>query len=376
LGGLPLVKIHIIAAALPPQIDGIGDYTAHMAAELTRSAEVTVLTGTAHPNLIPEACVHHVFSASQPRSVWNLLKPIEQEKPDWVLLQYNPFSYGRWGLNSHLPEVLHLIKGLGQTRIAVMAHETYTPIFNCQSALMSVWQRRQFQQLGQCADVLFFSMERSSRVCPSRFPQARRIHLPVGSNVPFVPVSKNQARAELNIAKEIVVLGLFGNLHISRMLGRVQEAAETVRRMGKKPLILYVGPDGNAFQNFLGNTPSITEGPLPGAEISRRLAAIDIYLAPFTDGISTRRGTVMAGLQHSLPTVGTMGDNTDSLLLSENGRSFLLAEAGSASQFSAHVRHLLEHPDQREELGRNGQQLFSSSFTWKHIAARLLSELE
>ena len=188
-------------------------------------------------------------------------------------------------------------------------------------------------------------------------------------------VSRTEARAKLNIAQETVVLGLFGTQHISRMLERVQEAADTVRKLGKPPLVLYLGPDGDAVQHFLGDTPMIAEGPLPSLEISRRLAAMDIYLAPFIDGISTRRGTLMAGLQHGLPIVGTEGYNTDRLLRSENGRSFLLAEASSPQQFCAHIRRLLNDPKAREEIGRNGRQLFEDNFTWPRLAARLLSEL-
>ena len=43
----------MIAAALPPQLDGIGDYSARVAAELAHSAEVTVLTGAPDPDPIP-----------------------------------------------------------------------------------------------------------------------------------------------------------------------------------------------------------------------------------------------------------------------------------------------------------------------------------
>ena len=92
------MRIHIIAAALPPQLDGIGDYTANLAAELAHSATVTVLTGAPTPDLIPGVQVETAFSADNPRSVWNLVSRVAADPPDWVLLQYNPFSYGRWGL--------------------------------------------------------------------------------------------------------------------------------------------------------------------------------------------------------------------------------------------------------------------------------------
>ena len=373
-GDLRDLKIHIIAAALPPQMDGIGDYTALLATELAHSATVTVLTASKTPDAIRRVGIQTVFSVQEPRSVWNLAEHISTDKPDWVLLQYNPFSYGRWGLNLHLPEVIHTIKQ--KTKIAVMVHETFTPIFNLQSAVMNLWQRRQFQRLGDCADVLFYSTECARHLYPSRFPKSRRFHLPVGSNIPFVPISKFQARAELNISDDTFVLGLFGTSHRSRMLTRVSDAALTVRQAGKKPLVLSLGPDADAIKQALHGFPVCAEGPLPGEEISRRMAAMDLYLTPFTDGISTRRGTLICGLQHGLPIVGTSGSSTDSRLKSENGRSFLLADAHCPKQYQSHILDLLKQPERREELGRNARQLFADNFTWRRIADGLLDALE
>ena len=123
------MKIHMISAALPPRLDGIGDHSAHLAAELARSSDVAVLTGAPAPDPIPGVRVRTAFAADDPASVWGLACPVAQDRPDWVLLQYNPFSYGRWGWNPHLPRVMRRIKrDAPGTRLALMVHEPFVPI--------------------------------------------------------------------------------------------------------------------------------------------------------------------------------------------------------------------------------------------------------
>ena len=77
------MKIHIIATALPSNLDGIGDNPDLLAAEMARSAVVKVLTAQNDSNTIPGVAVESVFAANP--LVW--------------MLQYNPNSYGREGRN-------------------------------------------------------------------------------------------------------------------------------------------------------------------------------------------------------------------------------------------------------------------------------------
>lgn len=371
------MKIHLIAAALPPALDGIGDYTARIAAELAHSATVTVLTAQADPEPIPGVVVETVFAADHPRSVWNIARCIEADPPDWVLLQYNPFSFGRWGRNLHLPLVLRRIKRLCPgVRIAVMVHETFVPFgVNWKFRVMTLWQRPQFALISRTADVLFFSVEAWAKTFEKKFPGKPVIHLPVGSNIPHVPISRTEARARLDISDDTLVLGVFGGMHISRLMEWVQSAAEAVRATGREMLVLHMGPDNDAMSAMLGSVPLRADGPLPEEEVSRRFAAMDIHLAPFVDGISTRRGSLMAGLQHGIATVGTLGQHTDSILRDANGKALLLTDVAAPEQFIAHVLRLADDAALRERLGREGQRLYAQEFAWASLAKQLQSTL-
>ena len=370
------LKIHLIAAALPPLLDGIGDYTACIAAELAKSATVTILTGAPAPTPIPGVRIETVFSADDPASVRGIADFVKSNPPDWVLLQYNPFSYGRWGLNLHLPGVMHRLRHASpKTQVAVMAHETFMPVVNWQSAIMTLWQRWQFRRIAGAAAVLFFSTEASAAKYRHKFQEIPIVHLPVGSNIPFQQCSRLEARKALEIHEDTLVLGLFGTMHISRMMERVKSACQIVKQRGKDVVVLYVGPHGQAVRDALGATPLLAEGALPYTEISRRFAAMDIYLVPFVDGISTRRGTLMCGLQHGVALVGTRGYNTDTMLREEDGKSFLLAASNDAGQFDRHVETLVNQPETRTLLAASGQQLYNQHFTWQEITSKMLSYL-
>lgn len=370
------MRIQIIAAALPPQLDGIGDYTANLAAELAHSATVTVLTGAQVPDPIPGVRVETAFSAADPRSVWNLTRHVAEDKPDWVLLQYNPFSYGRWGKNLHLPHVMRQIKrDLPGTRFALMVHEPFVPIISPQFAVMATWQRWQLWALGRSADRVFFSIDPWAKRFQEWFPHTQARHLPVGSNIPRVPISRAEARARLGIEDQTIVLGLFGTMSAGRMLTQVQEAAITLRQSGHRVKVLYIGPHNEQVCAALGNTDLIADGPAAPEEVSRRFAAMDIYLVPYSDGISTRRTTLMVALQHGIATVGTSGLLTDSLFERENGQAFLLADVNAPEQFQSHVLRLAEDAALREQIGRAGMLLYKREFAWTEVVQKLHTAL-
>ena len=370
------MKIHIISAALPPLLDGIGDYTANLAAELARSTSVTVLTGAPAPSPIPGVRVEMAFSADEPRSVWNLVGRVSADPPDWVLLQYNPFSYGRWGRNLHLPRVMRRIKrDAPGARFALMVHEPFVPLTSWQFAVMATWQRWQLWALGRSADRVFFSIKPWAERFQKWFPETQVQHLPVGSNIPRVPTDRAEARERLGIRETTFVLGLFGSMHISRMLDRVHGAAQAVSRTGQEVVVLYLGKDERIMRSALGDVPLLAGGPFSGEETSRRFAAMDVHLTPFADGISTRRGSVMCGLQHGVATVGTHDYNTDALFLGENGRSLLLAPAADARQFNAYILEVLQKPALRAALADGAQRLYRTHFGWDRIASRLGSAL-
>jgi glycosyltransferase involved in cell wall biosynthesis len=115
---------------------------------------------------------------------------------------------------------------------------------------------------------------------------------------------------------------------------------------------------------------------LPAADVAGCLAASDLYLSPFVDGVSTRRTTLMAALQHRLAVVGTRGHFTDRILDGDETGLVLVDVAAGAGQFAEAVAGLA---GDRRELARRAalaRRTFDGHFSWPVLAERFMSAVE
>lgn len=372
------MTLDLIFPALPPALNGIGDYTAHLATELARTHEVRVLTAQADACDLREGgvTVERAFATDRRADVHDLVAPVVARRPDWVLLQYNPFSYGEWGLNLSLPAALARIRAAApDTRVALTVHEPFVPVTSLRSLVMTTWQRLQFWRLGRQADVVFCAIAPWVERFAPWFPTTRVVHLPVGSNMPRVETHRADVRGVLGYRPDTFVLGLFGRGHPSRMLSFVRRAIAGLRAEGRDARALYVGPAVDVVGPALSGVPLHCTGALPGPEVSHHLAAMDLYLAPFRHGVSARRGSFLAGLQHGLATVSTTGPQTDAFLDAQHGSAFLLAPDDDLSAYEAHALALAQDPGLRARIAARGQTLYEEVFAWPRIAERMLSVL-
>jgi glycosyltransferase involved in cell wall biosynthesis len=257
-----------------------------------------------------------------------------------------------------------------------MFHEDFVPPSSWKFRVMRVWQRWQFRSLGQAAHLVFFSIDPWVKQYRDWFKGKPVLHLPVGSNILQSSLTREQARQRLGIADHQLVIGLFGSGHSALMLDRVAQAAHRVREQETNAVLLYVGTNGAVVRKKVTALPVRDEGPLPGEQVSQRLAAMDLYLSPFADGVSTRRGSLHAGLQHALPIVGTCGPLTDQILRDEADRSLLLAPVDSQQAFVDQVLRLATDAALRSRLGEAARQLCEREFTWARIAQRMITAMQ
>lgn len=371
------MTVDLIFPVLPPALDGIGDYTALLARALAPHADVRVLAGPDPHDAIEGVTVEPAFTVSPPQGVRHLLTAVEHRRPDWVVLQFNQFSYGRWGFNPFLPLVVRQIKRrLPQTGIAWMAHEDFVPVTSWKFAIMTLWQRWQFWMLGRAADRIFFSIEPWAEKYQRWFTDTPVRHLPVASNIPHAGCSREEARRRLGLDPETFVAGVFGTVNASRMLPLIRRAATAMQAASDRFTLLYVGPHGAAMREAMGpDLPLLDAGRLPAREVSACFSAMDLHLTPFVDGVSTRRGSFLTGLQHSVPTVGTAGELTDALLKDADGEAFLLAPVDDPVTFERHALTLLREDDRRARIAAAARALYDGSFSFEVIAEQLLAGL-
>jgi glycosyltransferase involved in cell wall biosynthesis len=329
------------------QTDGIRDYTVQLADALRR------LDGVSAELLGPEALNGALVDY------------------DAMVLQYNPFMYGRWGFAPWLPAALLRTRRRHPTlEVALMVHEPYVPMSDWRWTLMGLWQRSQLLALHALADVVFASIDSWAAMLGRLRPRRPAHHLPVGSNLPDMRVRRAEVRATLGATDETVVVSAFGTGHPARQIDYVVEGANAVAGGGIPTIVQNLGAGAPELHGIERSVRVSQPGYQSPAALAERLAATDIFLAPFVDGVSTRRTTVMAALQHGLPIVGTDGDLTDRLFRSSS-RALHLVPVARRDLFADTALRLALRREERETLGQAARELYADYFDWPVIAARL-----
>jgi hypothetical protein len=356
-------RIGLVAGHSTTQADGIRDYTrlllhglreAALDAELFEWADGALHTtnGTAHADIAGEV-----------------------QALDALVVQYNPFSFGRWGFSPRLPLFLSRLRSRrSRPLIAVMFHETYVDMRNLRWAMMGSWQRAQLLALQATADVQLCSIQRWTERLRKTALGRPVHHLPVASNLPDARGDREQTRATLGAGADTVVLSCMGLRHPGRLEDRVLGAARAAGTAAPSIVLLDLGPGERSDVRLSKNVVLRATGFLAEDELARHVAASDVFLAPYLDGVSTRRGTVMAALQHGIPVVGTAGHLTDDLFRRTPGLALVNVEA--ANRFSDAVVGLVRDSERRARLGAAGRSLYENHFDWPLLVQRLRTHLD
>ena len=357
----PRKRVALVAARNATEADGIRDYTRRLLATLHQEeldAELFEWTPGA-PN---------GGSGSQ-RSK---LAAAELEAMDVLILQYEPFSFGRRGFAPGLALFLaRLRRRRPRPLIAVMFHETYVDMKNLRWTLMGGWQRAQLVAIQAAADVQLCSIQRWTERLRKTALGRPVHHLPVASNLPDARAHRSRIRRSLNADADTIVLSCMGLRHPGRLAQEVLASAREAGTVARSVLLLDLGPGVSSATSLAENVELRATGFLPAEDLAGHIAASDVFLAPYMDGVSTRRTSVMAALQHGVPVVGTTGHLTDDVFL--RSRDLILVPP---DRLVPAVTRLVGEPASRARLGAAGRRLYEASFDWPVLVQRLRSHLD
>lgn len=278
-----------------------------------------------------------------------------------VIVQYTPFTWGHRGLAPSLvTRVVALRRRRPPPHVALMVHEPYLTGDRARDMALGLAQREQLRLMCSLADTVLVSIEPWQRLL-DRWRGARPVsHLPVGSNLPDAREAREAMRGKLGLRDSEVVVAAFDSPHPGRSRVLAEIAARAAAGAGATRLLL-LGAQATAYDGLPLRTTM--PGALSAPCLAAHLAAADIFLAPFVDGVSTRRTTLIAALQHGLPIVGTEGDLTDPELRS--GRScMVLVSPDEPQAFGAATASLVQDTHGRLVAGRGSRELFDRRFAW------------
>ncbi len=183
----------------------------------------------------------------------------------------------------------------------------------------------------------------------------------------------HDVRAAVGPAPRAIVghLGTYGS-PIASLLSDV--LIEVLRKLSA-PHILLMGVGSQEFlASFSRSNPQharriTATGPLPGSALAAHVAACDVLVQPYPDGISSRRTSAMAGLHLGVPIVTTTGALTEPFWDPSN--AVRMSRVGDWVTFVDHVDRLLQDPDERARLARGAREFYDAMFDMGRTVAAL-----
>ena len=376
------MKLDIVFPRLPPAIDGIGDHTVQLASGLAALGhDVRILTRRPDPSTAASLLRKNVEVAeSWPdgnlRKTDSLIRNVAKRSPDWVMLQFEQFSYGDRGFNPSLSHFFSQARLQSpSTQFMLYAHENYTKASSPKKALLSFYQRRQFQNLTLSASLIAITTDawRNGR----DFHGVQPLTIPVFSNIPLlVPRPSASVRQQFDIPTDRPLAINFGNYDPSR----ASYILEAARSMAAEPYTFaYLGKDTEAMLHLLHgieNVHVVTVDRPTGEEISELLSSADISLAPFADGVTGRRGSFLAALQHGLPTVTTISVSNTFLSKAHRDGAFAATRVGNPAEYGLMASQLISDRTRLSRMSVQAADCYRTNFSIELSLERLSAEMK
>jgi glycosyltransferase involved in cell wall biosynthesis len=339
----------LIAVVYPGRGDGVDAIADHAA----------LLAGALGP--------HHPATVVPWTGRRSFRRDLDRAGADSVLLEYNPFSYGRGGLAPGLVAACASLRRSPRRRLFLFVHEATVPPEGVKGTLMHGGQRAQLEALGRLSDRVFITIEGWR----SRLPRPRRqgaLCVPSGSTIPDGRASRDRMREEIGAGSDLVV-ALFGGTHPSRPRAAIDAALAKLRQSVEGLSVLNLGASAPAVGQADGMR-TVEPGMVSAPQLADLIAAADMMLLPFTDGASLRRTTLAAALQHAVPVVTTRGFLTDRLLVDEPA-GVAFAPADSPEDFADLAAVVARDGERRSRMSADARAFYDAQLAWPVLGERV-----
>jgi glycosyltransferase involved in cell wall biosynthesis len=377
-------RVVLITARVPPERNGVGDYAYHLGRQLARLGHsVTIVTASGQR---PDEAEHGRFRVVPVIPRWNLagmrvlLRVVRDLRPDVVNVQWVPYLWARRGINFALPFAVLRLKRAGFTTITT-AHEAYVPFDTWSRLVTGPVQRLQFLLLAAGSTRILMTAGGWRRLVLRYLPwRSRDVScVSVGSNiVPGAgasPLDRAAVRTRLGFRPDEIVIAVFSPFSAGKMLHLVSRTWSILRGRHPRLRFVVIGCTADELQRGAGQVrwepPVQCTGFLPPAGVSDWLWATDLLLAPFDDGMSTRRTSAIAALAHHVPVVSTRGFMTDAHVF--EGGPVVLVDVDDEQGFVDAAEWLISEDAVRSALRESSARFFADRFSWPRVTQQFVN---
>lgn len=374
--------IWLVAGEYPPLKGGLGDYTRRLAQAMAgQGIEVRVITrgGTeGDPPRDPGVEVDTGlpgFGADLMAYFWRRLG---RERPDVLHIQYQAAAYQLRGGINLLPHLVRL--RARRTLRAVTFHDLRLPYLFPGARPLRGWAVR---TLARGSRLAVATNRGDEAQLQAWLPAQRVLNIPIGSNIQPEPLPDWDEvgwRRERGLPPRVPLLVFFGFLNQSKGVEDLLQAVRLLRAQGRSTALVLMGDlvgssDPTNVRVAEGIRRRIGElgldeqvfftGYLDPRSISQHFAAATLAVLPYRDGISLRRGTLMAALAHGVPTLSTLPQTSEPAL--RQGHNIAFAPAADPVALAREIARLLDDRDLRRRLARGAREL-AEEFAWERLA--------
>ena len=291
----------------------------------------------------------------------------------WVLVQYTALAWSARGFPLKFPRVLRLLKAAGG-RVAVVFHDVEP--FSSPRLIDQLRHRVQARTMRRAlalADLAIFTVPPEKLSWLTAVP-SEAAFIPVGANLPFAeaPVSRT--------ASDVPTIGVFsitggeqGARETRQILAAVQHAAEKLGSIRLSVFGRHAEFREEALRKGLENCPVdlSVEGVVQAEQVMNRLAACAVLLF-VRNGISTRRGSAIAGIAAGLPVIAYPNSETAPPI---TDAGVVLVSPNNQGELNEAVVRVLSDAAFRAELSARSRAAYKSHFAWPAIAERYAAVL-
>jgi glycosyltransferase involved in cell wall biosynthesis len=369
----------ILSGAYPPGGGGVSDYTQQVARGLAAAGDrvhvytaamerVAAAGGGVQLHGLPDG-----FTLAGLAALDEALDRLPAERE--ILVQYTPYAFGWSGMNLALPAWLRWRIGRSERRrdaerVTVMFHEVMYPLHRLQPLRHTILGHVHglMGRLLTCsATRVLVATPRWSQILRELCGADRGIEwAAVPSNLPtcVAPARVRLTRASVAPGAGLLVghFGTYGKWFQMMLLPLV---AALLRADGSRRFLL-VGRGSHEFRRqLIDREPAVEDrvraaGDLDASATAEHLAACDLLVQPYPDGITTRRSTAMAGLALGRAVVTNSGGLTEPLWA--ESRAVALAAEPSVDSVLQCIAPFLRAPSSRAVLAERGRALYEQQF--------------
>lgn len=365
-------RVALVCGTYAPERDGVADHVRRLAGHLPAAGWSPCVLSTAEVGGVRRAA-----------------RALEQLAPDLVHVHFAPSSYGYSARIGLLPRLLR-----APVPIVTTLHEYGWWAWPARVPDAG-WRR--LERAGRWDRETGLLAPRSAELVVTNAGHAATVADRLGRRPSLVPLGPNvepadgepagareALRARLGIAPDARVLVFFGFVHPVKGVRYLLEALAALR--GPYPDLHVVlaggftslalpGDEAAAFRRELaehaarcGVAGAVTfTGHLPAAEVSGVLHGADAAVLPFTAGVTTKSGALLAAWAHRLPVVATAAAEPDPAVA--DGLSAVLVErVRDSAALAAGIDRLLADPALARRVAAGGASV-AGARSWGAIAA-------